>query len=1251
MASTILNFDPNNLITAINIVDDMLFFTDNKNEPKRIEIDTFRDADHSGGNTKVFGRKFKERDITVIRPMPLQNLDIGLVKTVKVPIIANPPQVKTLHAIPQKTSATLHGEFISNGTVVSNYGFFYKQSDTPLSIEQLKASENKVTLTTINSSSFNTEISNLTSGKRYYFLAFAFNNITEAIYATNVGTFVTNIDAATATVPSVNTLEPEKISAAKFKALGEITSDGGAPITDAGFFLVPINPEGDQGKPARLWDHADRQTFQAVQSIDDSDIYEFLMNSVTKGFWIQFWAQNRKGKAYGDVLGGEVQTPTQEQTPPTVIVKEARVITGGAQGALTYYVEADAQVLVGTPGSVVKAGMYFSKTKTTKNAFTNACVPGADSCDSDSGVYKIDFQNANISNVTDVFTLNESANTIFNFEQGDTCYIMAYVTFSFGTSQVTAYSEVTTISHRPIVQNTGPSVITIAFERGNNSTELDLKCKLKVSSNGLIGNDMTIPEGINREGGVEYMGFILHKATQAEAEVIDGLSLAEKQDVLKQALIDAKAKEFIFKDSQGNNEQSANVDVEKLFTNSEGSSFLEEGYYYYGMAFANNFQYRGYGAVIMDVIQPENAAVTDAVGTDTTIYVETETTSLEFITENIQANTVSSTDFNVPVKARIKSFGAGQVDIVEAGFAYQKATPDKFKFDTATYISLPSSLGSPAATSVGGSITELNNHINGLSGDKDFWEFQIPNSIFVGNYGETYSAQAFVTYESGGNKIKAKLQTPNATGGNYIDSISTFVPVEAVTNNYAVPSITCRASGTTSTGANVYANITQVTDQNNVGVSISDRKIYFLPASQTTAATDALKIADVISNGTAITSFDEPLNKDISGTHGFTAAFGKDFENSTGSFPDLEEDTEYLFVATAKNDSTANDPLITGQGAGVGVSNLAKHKTAIAEISPYWKANLTKAILGVENGNQKLIKFEGILNRPTVTSFWDRSAGTSLHIVEATDVSASATAEEIFGSPEAEVINVYTSDNLNPQAISNKTQDAVVWRKNDLNGDTAYKAIFKTVIPGYNEILSPVIDFTTLPQINTAINYSIGIENLPSKITFNANGEFPTEKQGDLILKYTTNPPENGAYAKLLVSPPAAVVKWEILKNPQGVLKVRTFTDRDGFRIVNFSIDQIAPPSNLRNFEVRFYVEQDPLTEVRVILQQTKVGQEDTSDDPGDPLNDAEIPNVGTGTIPTNNDSSNQPQQPTYEEPPTPTAPPSLDNVGGISAM
>lgn len=83
MPSKILNFSIERLITGINIVDDMLFYTDNETEPKKINLNKFRgnattgefldvNVDHSSGTTHIYDRPFEERDITVIKDIPIQ---------------------------------------------------------------------------------------------------------------------------------------------------------------------------------------------------------------------------------------------------------------------------------------------------------------------------------------------------------------------------------------------------------------------------------------------------------------------------------------------------------------------------------------------------------------------------------------------------------------------------------------------------------------------------------------------------------------------------------------------------------------------------------------------------------------------------------------------------------------------------------------------------------------------------------------------------------------------------------------------------------------------------------------------------------------------------------------------------------------------------------------------------------------------------------------------------------------------------
>jgi uncharacterized protein YjhX (UPF0386 family) len=72
--NNVLNFSKNNLITGINIIDGLLFFTDDLNEPKSINIKKFKDATALSGDTshtEIYGRDFIEDDVVVIKKSPL----------------------------------------------------------------------------------------------------------------------------------------------------------------------------------------------------------------------------------------------------------------------------------------------------------------------------------------------------------------------------------------------------------------------------------------------------------------------------------------------------------------------------------------------------------------------------------------------------------------------------------------------------------------------------------------------------------------------------------------------------------------------------------------------------------------------------------------------------------------------------------------------------------------------------------------------------------------------------------------------------------------------------------------------------------------------------------------------------------------------------------------------------------------------------------------------------------------------------
>ena len=91
--TSILNFSTSYNITGINILDDMLFWTDNNNEPRKINLSDYKTAaatsvgasatslSGSSKTTEIYSRDFKASDITVIKPAPKQAVSISAVST------------------------------------------------------------------------------------------------------------------------------------------------------------------------------------------------------------------------------------------------------------------------------------------------------------------------------------------------------------------------------------------------------------------------------------------------------------------------------------------------------------------------------------------------------------------------------------------------------------------------------------------------------------------------------------------------------------------------------------------------------------------------------------------------------------------------------------------------------------------------------------------------------------------------------------------------------------------------------------------------------------------------------------------------------------------------------------------------------------------------------------------------------------------------------------------------------------------
>ena len=91
-SGSVLDFNKSNLITGVNVFEGLLAWTDDRNEPRIIKVDTFKSATTttigsgrtlSGVTTSIYGRSFLASDITVIKQKPNAAPTLTLKSTLK----------------------------------------------------------------------------------------------------------------------------------------------------------------------------------------------------------------------------------------------------------------------------------------------------------------------------------------------------------------------------------------------------------------------------------------------------------------------------------------------------------------------------------------------------------------------------------------------------------------------------------------------------------------------------------------------------------------------------------------------------------------------------------------------------------------------------------------------------------------------------------------------------------------------------------------------------------------------------------------------------------------------------------------------------------------------------------------------------------------------------------------------------------------------------------------------------------------
>lgn len=376
MGSFKLNFskDQDRRITGVNIIDDMLFFTDGFTEPKKINIKDFKAADHTSGTTSIYNREFKERDITVIRPHPVDVINISTTDKEEISINAKEPLVLTSTAIVNSNYVELAGQAIPNGEEFVKRGFYFLKTATRPTKDKLVAEGTLKDNVLQAATTFRTTIPNDADGEKVYYIAFATNGVGEKQFARELNAedydieyfVMRNSDSETL---SVDTNPAQKGNGNNYILKGTVTNDGNSDITDTFFLIKKVGILDTAATPSSLTE-TDSDTTKKVSSTFDPSTGEFRLSIVlTAGFkyFYQAVATNLDGE---EDEGGIETIKVHSQGTQEVILKQFY------SGPTSKTATAIAKYSVDNPYGVEERGFLFSDTIREKAAMIQAFNSG-----------------------------------------------------------------------------------------------------------------------------------------------------------------------------------------------------------------------------------------------------------------------------------------------------------------------------------------------------------------------------------------------------------------------------------------------------------------------------------------------------------------------------------------------------------------------------------------------------------------------------------------------------------------------------------------------------------------------------------------------------------------------------------------------------------------------------------------------------------------------------------------------------------
>ena len=345
------------------------------------------------------------------------------------------------------SSATFHGEIIEIGTPkYTERGFVYSKSSMPTINTTIK----KITSPVTDYDSYEENVTGLVEGSTYYVRAYAVNGGKTA-YSTNEVSFVA--EKYTINAPTVTTSSATNITTSSATIGGNVTSDGGATVTERGvcYSTSSSNPTTSNSKKS-----------------SGSGLGNFTVNlsnlSAGTKYYVRAYAINEIGTSYGPTISFTTEEPSYSK--PTVTTSSATYVTTSS-ATIGGNVTSDG----GT--TVTERGVCYSTSSSTPTTSNSKKTAG-------SGLGN--------------FTVNLS-----NLSAGTKYYVRAYAinevgtsygsTISFTTEEEPSYSKptVTTSSATNVTTSSATIGGNVTSDGGSTVTERGV-CYSTSSSNPTTSN-------------------------------------------------------------------------------------------------------------------------------------------------------------------------------------------------------------------------------------------------------------------------------------------------------------------------------------------------------------------------------------------------------------------------------------------------------------------------------------------------------------------------------------------------------------------------------------------------------------------------------------------------------------------------------------------------------------------------------------------------------------------------------------------